>query len=323
VETPVAEVPNNPEFQPSAPLVVEISTPLYFEGTSETAFHTSESLPIFVRPANDAKLNILFVITCGSVVKSIPIITSTTTTNYPLPSDLVGDCIFTTPNVPAGYLPIDPIPVTISPSIFFVTPTQNTQYPPGSTISATLIATDGNSNLSVTVELTCNDNLVESKTQNIMSTFSFAPNNEIYGSCVLSLDEVEGYYTEETVTVGYRSVLSFVLPKSGTIVLSGTTYDIQVIGTSGTSSVSVTVVGNCQVGGTFTENVQLGVKTQVTLGESYQGLCTLVATTSTPYFTPATTTIQAFASLNPAEKARIAKSLVLTGRILDLTRPYP
>jgi hypothetical protein len=149
-----AEVPNNPEFQPSAPLVVEILTPLYFEGTSETAFHTSESLPIFVRSANDAKLNILFVITCGSAVKSIPIITSTTTIKYPLPSDLVGDCIFTTTNVPVGYIPIYPIPVTISPSIFFVTPTQNIQYPPGSTISATLIATDGNSNLSVTVELT-------------------------------------------------------------------------------------------------------------------------------------------------------------------------
>jgi hypothetical protein len=145
--TAIAKAPNNPDYENSAFISVEILNPLYFEGTSETAFHTSESLPIFVRPANDAKLNILFVITCGSVVKSIPIITSTTTTNYPLPSDLVGDCIFTTPNVPAGYLPIDPIPVTISPSIFFVTPTQNTQYPPGSTISATLIATDGNSNL--------------------------------------------------------------------------------------------------------------------------------------------------------------------------------
>jgi hypothetical protein len=97
-----------------------------------------------------------------------------------------------------------------------------------------------------------------------MSTFSFAPSNEIYGSCVLSLAEVEGYYTEETVTVGYRSVLSFVLPKSGTLVSPGTTYDIQVVGTSGTSSVSVSVVGICQVGGSFTENVQLGVKTQVT-----------------------------------------------------------
>jgi hypothetical protein len=156
-----------------------------------------------------------------------------------------------------------------------------------------------------------------------MSTFSFAPSNEIYGSCVLSLAEVEGNYTEETVTVGYRSVLSFVLPKSGTIVLSGTTYDIQVIGTSGTSSVSVTVVGICQVGGSFIENVQLGFKTQVTLGESHQGICTLVATTLTPYFTPATTTIQAYTPLNPEEKARIAKSFVLTGRILDLTKPYP
>jgi hypothetical protein len=126
-----------------------------------------------------------------------------------------------------------------------------------------LIATDVNSNLSVTVELTCNDNLVESKTQNIMSTFSFAPSNEIYGSCVLSLVEVEGYYSEETVTVGYRSVLSFVLPKSGTLVTPGTTYNIQVVGTSGTSSVSVSVVGICQVGGSFTENVQLGFKTHL------------------------------------------------------------
>ena len=99
-------------------------------------------------------------------------------------------------------------------------------------------------------------------------------------------------------------------------------YDIQVDGTSGTSSVSVTVVGKCQVGGTFTEIVPLGVKTQATLAAGYQGLCALVATTSTPYFAPATTTIQAYTPLDPVEKARIAKSFVLSGRIFDLTKPY-
>lgn len=319
----VADTPLNPgQYLPSTPVYLTVLNPLYFEGTTETAFHTGEILPIYVRPADYAKLSINFVITCGSVIKSIPIITTTRTVNYVLTPDLVGDCTLTTSNVPSGYIPIEPISVTISPAIFFLTPAQNTQYQPKSTISATLTATDGNSNLSVTVELTCENNFVESKTQNIKSTFNFAPTDEIYGSCVLSLADVDGYYTEETVTVAYRSILSFVLPKSGAVVPPGSKYDIQVDGTSGTSSVSVTVIGNCQVGGTFTEFVPLGVKTQVTLGAGYQGICTLVATTSTPYFTPATTSIQAYAPLDPAEKARVAKSFVLSGRIFDLTKPY-
>ena len=302
-----SEAPLNPDlFVPSVPSVLTILNPLYFEGTTETAFHTAEILPIYVRPSDNATLSINFVITCGSVVKSIPIITSTSTLNYVLTPDLVGDCTFTTPNVPVGYIPIEPVSVTISPSIFFVTPPHNAQYPPQSTISATLTATDGNSNLSVTVELTCEGNIVETKTQNIISTFSFAPSNQIYGICVLSLADVAGYYTEETVTVAYKSILSFVLPNSGAVVPQGSKYDIQVDGTSGTSSVSVTVVVKCQVGGTFTEIVPLGVKTQATLGLQYQGLCTLVATTSTPYFTPATTTTYISAS-----------ELVITSPIAD------
>ena len=318
-----AEAPYNSEqYLPSDPIVVTVLNPLYFEGTSETAFHTGEILPIYVRPADNAKLNINFVITCGSVVKTIPIVTTTSTINYVLTPDLVGDCTFTTTNVPTDYIPITPISVTISPSIFFLTPAQNTMYAPGSTITATLTATDGASNLSVTVELTCDNVLVDSKTQNIKSTYSFAPQAQIYGQCVLSLGDVNGYYTEETVTVSYRSLLSFVLPKSGSVIVPGTNYDIQVDGTSGTSSVSVTVVGRCQVGGSFTEIVPLGVKTQVTLGSGFQGTCTLTATTSSPYFTPATTTFQAYTPLTPAEKAEVARSLALTGRILDITKPY-
>ena len=103
-----------------------------------------------------------------------------------------------------------------------------------------MTATDGNSNLSVTIALTCEENIVETKTQNIKSIFNFAPNNEIYGRCVLSLADVTGYYNKETVNVAYMSILSFVLPKSVSVVPPGSKYDIQVDGTSVTSSVSVT-----------------------------------------------------------------------------------
>lgn len=319
----VADVPDNPNFSPSTPVVLPVLNPLYFEGTTETAFHTAETLPIYVRPADDAQLRINFVITCGSVVKSIPIITATKTLNYILTPDLVGDCTFTTTNVPTGYIPIDPISVTISPSIFFVTPVQNAQYNPGSAITATLTATDGNKNLIVTVELACENTLVSTLTQNIQTTFSFPPSNEIYGKCVLSLADVDGYYTEETVSVAYKSILSFNLPANGAVIPPGSDYFIQVDGTSGTSSVSVTVNGKCQVGGSFKVDVFLGVKTKFTLGEGYQGTCTLVASTSIPYFTPATTTFYAFTPLDPSQKAKIARSFVLSGRIFDLTRPYP
>jgi hypothetical protein len=322
--TVIAEVPNNPNFIPSEPLQVEILNPLYYEGTDETAFHVGQSLPIFVRAADDAKLSIDFVITCGSVVKSIPIVTSTNTIFFVLTPDLEGDCTFNTPSVPANYIPIDTVSVTISQSIFFLTPAQNTQYAPGSTISATLFATDGNNTIDVTVQLTCNNILVESKTQNIQTIFSFAPNDQIYGTCELSIDDDNlNYYAEEIVTVTYRSVLSFVLPNAGAVVPPGTIYFIQVNGTSGTSSIDVSVAVNCQVGGSFTETVSLGVSTSFTLGTQYQGICFLVATTtSAPYFSSAKTSIFAFTPLDPTDQSKIARSFLLSGRIFELTQPY-
>lgn len=310
-----AEPPAN--YDPSDPVSLTVGTPLYFEGSDGDTFNTGDILDIYVKASNNAVFSTTFKISCVSgQMQSIPIVTSTTT-KYVLPPNLIGTCEFSTPNadVPSGYIPITPITVTISPTIYFTSPAENAFYSPGSTITATLKASDGATSVQASVRLNCNGNDIQTVgPQSISSTFTFSPASAIYGTCTLSITSVtpSTYYYDETVTIQYQSKLTFISPTFG-LIPPGTTFNIEVAGTSGTNAVNVNVLCQCSNGQSFSYNVPLVDSTPVIMNSNALGTCTLTATTSIPNFVPAATKVEVYTPLNPAQVAQAAQSLAING----------
>lgn len=305
-------------YTTSDPITVFIQVPMYYEGTDDSIFHSGQLIDILVRPSNDAAFPTIFRIQCGAVFKDISI-TTTIITQYTLPSDLTGQCNFTTPNPPTGYLPISPFEVEIIPSINFISPSNNTVYPAGATISIETQASDG-SNPVITLELYCQNTIVSTLTQPSRSIFTFPPNPMIYGSCTVKIAELEDYYTDNILNISQLVTLKFAAPVQGAVAAVGIPFKVQVTGTAGTSSILVNVTGTCAVGGTFTRSVNLNQLTEFTLDPGYEGRCTLTASVNNdPYFSTATTFITVYVPISPQQAAEFAESVVLSKGVYDLT----
>lgn len=306
-----------PSYTPSDPITVFLQVPMYYEGTDDSVLQTGQTIDILVRPSNNASFPTIFRIQCGTVIKDIPI-TTTVTTQYTLPSDLTGQCNFTTPNPPTNYLPITPVEVEIDAVITFVSPPQNTVYPAGSTVSIRTQTSDG-SNPVITVELICEGVPAATLTQPVSTIFNFAPNPKIYGSCIAKIADTENYVTDSTLNFGYKVSLNFASPIKGTVAATGIPFPVQVTGTSGPSSTVVQVTGTCSNGGSFTQTVNLNQLTQFTLAPGYTGRCDLVASVSNPYFSTASTFITVFVPITPQQSAQTAQSVAFFTGTIDIT----
>lgn len=308
----------DPDYSASAPLSVTINAPIYYEGAIDNVLHTGEVINNYLRASNDAYIKVTLRINCtsGSEV-NIPYYTNTDNF-YTLQSQLTGTCTFSTPVVPEFYEPIAPFNVIIEPTIKFVLPSQGQVYTAGTPITAKLVASD-NTNPIVTVELTCESTVVATQTRSIASAFIFAPQPNIYGNCVLSIDPLAPYYTDDTVDISIQSSLTFKLPSNGDIIGAGTNYNILVTGTAGNTVLTASVVGKCDIGGTFTQTVTLGVPTQVQMALGFLGRCVLTATVSEPNFSQATVTVFVLTPLTPLEASEAAVRFVITGGIVEIT----
>lgn len=313
----VAKVLNNPDFLESPPVFPKVLIPIYFEGTRGTEFFTGEKISIFLRPSNNAILSIDFLIQCGALRKVIPIVTTVKPIDFFLPPFFLGQCEFSSITDLPDYVPFPKINVNISPAIFFLRPGPNTVIQPGENILVNLISTNLISDLTVTVELTCNDVFVTTLTQDIQSTYTFVPSADIYGSCVLSMGEVDGYFTEQTIPIVVLKALSFAEPEPFALIPPNTDYNIQVTGNVPEGSVDVTVVGTCQSGRSFTVNLPIGQSRTFRMGSEILGFCTLTA--SAPDFVDAFTQVQVFTPLTPEQIKAVALSLKLDGGIVATT----
>ena len=306
------------DYSDSAPLSVTINAPIYYEGAIDNVLYTSEVINNYLRASNNAYIKVTLRINCTSG-SEVNIQYYTNTDNfYTLQSQLTGTCTFSTPVVPQFYEPIVPFNVIIEPTIKFVLPSQGQVYTAGTPITAKLVASDNTSPI-VTVELTCESTVVATQTRSIASAFIFAPQPNIYGNCVLSIDPLAPYYTDDTVEISIKSALTFRLPSNGDIIGAGTNYNILVTGTAGNSVLTASVVGTCDVGGTFTQTVTLGVPTQVLMALGLSGRCVLTATVSEPNFTQATVTVFVLMPLTPFEASEAAVRFVITGGIVEIT----
>lgn len=315
----IATAPFNPEYSPSPPTDVQVLQPLYYEGALDNILYTGQTIDNFIRPADSSRIQVDFLINCTNGGQFQTVYWTNQSNFYTLTNSLLGQCTFSTPVVPNLYAPIEPFTVTIEPAITFVSPTEGEVIAAGSEIVAKLSSTnDGNPQ--VTVSLICNSVLFESKTQPLKTSFTFGPSEQIYGKCELTADTVEPYYTADTVQFNILSILSFKLPAPGQIVSSGSDYVVQVEGTSGTESVSVSVTAICEVG-TFTDTVIIGKAKVFTMADNVEGKCSLTATANAPNFTPAITFLTVLKPLKPIVIAKILKTLVLSGRIFSITRP--
>ena len=317
----IATAPNNPEYAPSEPTISVVKSPLYYEGDLDNILHTGEIIDNFIRPSNSARIQVSFLINCTSGNQFETVYWTNQSNFLTLPKNLIGQCTFSTPNVPIEYAPIDTFTVTIEPTISFVTPTEGQTFTAGSEITAKLIATNDGDPI-VVVDLICNNVLIETKKQVLKSVFIFGPSDKIYGKCEMTVDTAEPYYTGNVVEFSILSALIFKNPTTGQVISAGSQYLLEVDGTAGNGQLIAAVVGVCE-SGSFTETVTLGQGKLVTMGPNINGKCTLTATVKAPYFTPATTIITVYQNLNPDEISKIAKSLTLLGRIFSLTRPSP
>ena len=306
-------------YTTSSIVTVFIDIPMYYEGTDENVLQSGQNISILVRPSNDAAFPTTFRIQCDNgASQNIPINT-TITSLYTLPSGLTGNCTFTTPNPPSPYLPIEPVEVEIDAVISFAFPSQNTVFSANTFVTTRPVTSDG-SNPTVTVELTCNGTLAATLTGPANTEFRFAPNPLIYGSCVLSLSEIENYFTDSTVDIGYKVTLSFAAPIPGNVVATGLPYDVKVTGTTGTNSISVLVSVTCAVGGSFNYTVNLNVNEQATMPSGYTGRCNLVATVDNIYFSSASTFVTSYVPLTPEQSAKFSQSIAVFGGTIPLTQ---
>ena len=316
-----AFVPDNPNYLPSPPVFPNILIPIYFEGPPQNTAFTGEEIEIFLRPSNNAVLPLNITFDCGGrIQKTFPVLTTIKPYFYTLPPLFTGNCTISSNTTIPGYLNFAPFEIIIYPAIFFLRPAPNSVFLPGSTILVNLLATNFVSDLTVTVELSCDNVLISSLTQNIRSTYSFSPGQDVSGSCVFSMVDVEGYFTEQIIPITILKLLTFVYPTPNELIVPGTTYNVQVNGDVPTGSVTVNIRGRCPVGGTFTESLPIGELATFTMGSQYLGFCTLTA--SADEFADAIVPIQVFTPLDPAEIEEIALSLKLDGRIIEKTEPY-
>lgn len=318
----VAAVPNNPGFTPSAPIVVVVATPIYYEGDLDSTLHTGQTINNYLRASNDAPIQATLNISCTNGAYYQQVYSTNTNNFYTLPAQLTGDCTFTTPVVPQDYLPIVPFTVTIEPTILFTKPTENQTYQAGTPVIAELTSSNGG-NPTVEVTLICNGLSVATLTQLLNTQFKFGPSQKMFGNCVLSVETSASYYTESTVNIAISSTMTFKSPTNGQAVGTGADYVIELVAKSGNGLVPVTVTGQCQQGGSFTQIVTLGRPERVTMGQEFSGNCVLTASANAPNFSKATTNIVVYSSLTPEQSSTFAKNVALSGRIFSLTKPNP
>lgn len=317
----IANVTDNPQYLPSAPVPVRFLVPLYLLSPTDNVLIYGEPVNFYLQASDLAQINATLRILCDNGVEAANVIPTNSNFNYKIPKILYGLCKISTPNVPYGYVPISPLTVEILPVIKFVEPQNGQVFPPGSSIVAKLVASSGQNPL-VTVELTCQNALVASITRLLESNFVFAPSPKIYGNCVLSTNTLAPFDNEDSVEIVMQSSLNIVSPFNGMPVAAGGYYPILVKGSAGDGLVTANITGNCAIGGSFNETVTLGTPKQVQMGSNFRGKCTIIAEANAPYFSSATSTFVVLESLNPDEEARIARSFLLAGRILSLTKPF-
>jgi hypothetical protein len=316
-----ATVLNNPEFLNSQIITLSSNTPIYVNGLSDGSFYTTETVQISARASNGAVVPLKIVVMCGLVSRSIELPTNDEprTLNLDAP-ELTGNCTAIFETIAPFFSPPDPTEITINPAILFLRPAPNTVYQAGADILVNLVVTNRNTDLNVTVELYCNEVFVKSLTQNVRSTYIFTQDNQVFGSCVLSLAEVDGYYDEKTVSITVLQALSFASPIANELIRPGTNYNILVNGNAPNGSVPILVTGRCPVGGEFTQSVLIGVTKSVLMGTRYMGFCTLVATADN--FSSSTVPVLVFSPLTPQQIADEARLLMLNGIIIEKTECF-
>ena len=317
----ISNVTDDPQYLPSAPVPVIFLVPLYLLGPTDNVLIFGEPVNFYLQASDLAQINVTLRIACDNGVEAANVIPTNTNYEYNIPKIQYGLCEITTPVVPAGFVPIKPQAVEILPVIEFVEPQNGQVFLPGSSIVAKLVASSGQNPL-VTVELACQNTTVASMTRMLESNFVFAPSPKIYGNCVLTTNTLAPFDNEDSVEIIMQSSLNIVSPFNGMPVAAGGYYPILVKGSAGDGLVTANITGTCAIGGNFNETVTLGTPKQVQMGSNFRGKCTITAVANAPYFSSATSTFVVLEPLNPDEEARIARSFLLAGRILSLTKPF-